>query len=52
MTKLHTVFEVLGMLGTASTLLATVFPVGSKWGYWFAKFGADIKNHTSPTTLD
>lgn len=43
---LRLVLDVLGAVGTICTALGLVLPKGSTAGYWFAKIGADLKNHT------
>lgn len=46
---LEKTLEVLGAVAALATVLAPLFPVGSKIGYWLAKIGADLKGHTAPT---
>lgn len=48
--KLRLVLDALGAIGTLFTALGLLLPKGSKYGYWFAKLGADFKGHTQPST--
>lgn len=49
---LEHILAVTGAIGAIATILAPLFPVGSKIGYWLAKVGTDLKGHTAPTMKD
>jgi hypothetical protein len=44
------VLAITGAIGAIASILAPLFPVGSKIGYYLAKVGTDLKGHTVPAS--